>query len=180
MRCSSPCWDRWARCARTRSWPAASISGAAALSIPPWPPPSAKRRCPSATSAEARRSLRLAKRVHRGHQGGRPPEEIRHLDRFLDLRFGGARGARPVGDVRHAVRVRQKRVHDHGHEDLVLGGDGAILQDILALVHVGFHELWIALLQLLDPRGQGRLSHVCLLKRWGQVLQSYISSPIFW
>src|SRR5437879_1881541 len=52
MRCSSPCWDRWARCARTRSWPAASTSGAAASSIPPWLPPSARRPCPSVISAE--------------------------------------------------------------------------------------------------------------------------------
>src|SRR6266850_5515817 len=52
MRCSSPCWDRWARCAQTRSWPAASTSGAAASSIPPWLPPSARRPCPSAISAE--------------------------------------------------------------------------------------------------------------------------------
>src|SRR5712692_9929605 len=163
-RSSSRSWDRSAPCGPIPSWPAASISGAAASSILPSQRPSAKRRYPSATSAEPPRSLCFAERVHRGHQGGRPPEEIRHLDRFLDLPFGGAHGARPVGDVRHAVRVRQERVHDHGHEDLVLGGDGAVLQDVLALAHVRFHELGIALLQLLNPRGQGRLSHVCLLE----------------
>src|SRR6266852_9527216 len=52
MRCSSPWWDRWGRCGPTRSWPAASTSGAAASSIPPWRPPSTRRPCPSAISAE--------------------------------------------------------------------------------------------------------------------------------
>src|SRR5439155_696387 len=63
-----------------------------------------------------------------------------------------------------AVRASPERVHDHRHEDLVLCGDGAVLQDVLALAQVGFHELGIALLQLLDPRGQGRLGHGGLLE----------------
>src|SRR5207245_11574239 len=62
--------------------------------------------------------------IYGGHQCWRAAEEIRHLDGFLDLGFRrtGATGA--VGNRRHAVRMSLERVHDHGHQMLVLGGNG--------------------------------------------------------
>jgi len=46
---------------------------------------------------------------------------------------------------------------------------------VLTLAHVGFHELGIALLQLVNPRGQGRLSHET--SSWsGRVATSYFGS----
>src|SRR5439155_22412223 len=47
----------------------------------------------------------------------------------------------------------------------VLGGNGAVAQDVLALGHVGVHELRIAPVQHLDPRGHRRLGHADLLGR---------------
>src|SRR3989454_318895 len=104
-----------------------------------------------------------AERVHGGHQRRRTAEEIRHLDGFLDLGFRrtGATGA--VGDRRHAVRMSLERVHDHGHQMLVFGGNGTVAHDPFALGHVGVDELRVTLLQRLDPRRQCRLSHRDLL-----------------
>ena len=49
-------------------------------------------------------------------------------------------------------RPGEGHAHDHRHEDLVLGGDGAVAENTLALGHVGRDELRIARLQGLDPR----------------------------
>src|SRR3989475_608357 len=56
-----------------------------------------------------------------------------------------------------------ERVHDHGHQMLVLGGNGTVAHDPFALGHVGVDELRVTLLQRLDPRRQCRLSHRDLL-----------------
>src|SRR5207244_3011141 len=80
-----------------------------------------------------------------------------------------ASGAGPVGDVGHTVRMGCNRIHNHGHQNFILCWDGAVLQDALALRQVRLRELRVTLLESLDPRGDGRLSHVYLLctKVWG-------------
>src|SRR5947209_7342116 len=104
-----------------------------------------------------------AERIHGGHQRRRTAEEIRHLDGFLDLGFRRTGATRAVGDRRHTVRMSLERVHDHGHQMLVLGGNGTVAHDPFALGHVGVDELRVTLLQRLDPRRQCRLSHRDLL-----------------
>src|SRR5437773_9915303 len=56
-----------------------------------------------------------------------------------------------------------ERVHDHGHQMLVLGGNGTVAHDPFALGHVGVDELRVTLLQRLDPGRQCRLSYRDLL-----------------
>ena len=101
----------------------------------------------------------------RRHQGRRATEEIGDLNRLVDLRFRGTGSTGTVGNRRTPLRVSHDRIDNHGHEDFVLGGNGAILQHVLALRQVHLGKLRIALLQLVYPLRQCHLCHRFLLAR---------------
>ena len=63
------------------------------------------------------------------------------------------------------IRVGCDRIHNHGHQDFILGRDSTVLQDALALRQVRLRELRIALLKGLYPWRDGGLSHIYLLRK---------------
>src|SRR5262249_6269890 len=101
----------------------------------------------------------LPEGIDRRHQCRCAAKEIRHLNRFIDLGFSSASGAGSVGDVGHTIGVGRDRIHNHGHQDFILGRDSTVLQDALALRQVRLRELRITLLESLYPRWDGGLSH---------------------
>src|SRR5215467_12127764 len=112
----------------------------------------------------------LPEGIYRCHQRWRATEQIRYLNCFVDLGFSRASSAGPVGDVGHTICMGRDGIHNHGHQDFVLGRDSPILQDALALHQVRLRELCVALLESLEPRWDGGLSHSYLLRKhevWG-------------
>src|SRR5713226_3597497 len=95
---------------------------------------------------------RLPESVDRRHERWCATEQIRHLNRFVDLGFRGTSGAGAVGDVGYTIRVGGNGIHNHGHENFILGWDGTVLQDALALRHVRLRKLRVTLLESLYPR----------------------------
>src|SRR5215510_13882965 len=146
------------------SAPSRASSSAMALPTPRLPPVTIATR-PASSRSTAPPPLCGAESVDGRHQGRRSTKEIGHLDGLLDLRLRGSGAAGAVGDVGDAVRMRQERVDDHGHQELVLRGNGPVAQDAIALGHVRADELRIALLKGLDPRGQRHLCHVAPPRR---------------
>lgn len=107
--------------------------------------------------------LGRAESIHGSHECRGAAKQIGHLYGLVNLRFCSAGSTRTVGNIRYTIRMRRNRIYNHRHQNFILGGNSALSQCPFALPHIGFHELWVALLEGLDPWREGRLRHRSLL-----------------